>query len=86
MRYSLQDDSLQDEWIQFTDPLSIGNATPPQLILSIRHGKRGKHKHWKGIPTHQLELYPFCHVEHPQASTLEGLSNLINDNGSYLQV
>ena len=74
------------------NPLGIENAASPQLILSICHGKRGKHKlrrikrDLRYVLTHQLAAYPFCQVINPQTSTLERLGDLKNDDGSSLLV
>ena len=48
--------------------LGIGNAIPTQLVLSLCHGKQGKHKHERvhqnlwGILTRQLAAYPLRQV------------------------
>ena len=68
---------------------SIGNAIPPQLVLNVCHGKRGKYKHQRvhqnlwDILTHQLATYPLRQVEYPQANTFEGLGDPIRGRLAY---
>ena len=72
------------------DPLGIGNAIPSQLVLSVLHGKWGKHKRRRiyrnllGILTHQLAVYPLRQVECSQANSLEGLVDPVCDKSILL--
>ena len=71
--------------------IGINHAMPPQGILSIGHGERGKHelqrihKHLWGILTHQLAAHPLCQVKHPQTGTLR-LGNPRSNNDGCLRV
>ena len=64
------------------EPLNVGNATPPQVILSIGYGVWGKlelqriHQYLWVIFTHQLRPQPLHQVECPQACSFERPGNL----------
>ena len=76
----------------FKEPLSVGNTTPPWIVLNINHGVWGKyelrriHQNLWVIPTHQLTPHPLCQVECPQAYSFKGSGNLQSNNGGSFQV
>ena len=69
--------------------LSERNATPPQIVLSVRHGTWSKHELWwihrdsRIICTYQLTPYP---LRQPQSSNLKRLGSLRSNQGRRLQI
>ena len=74
------------------EPLGVGSATPPQVVLSISHEAWDKHELWRihqnlwVISTHQLTPHPLHQVDYPQAHSFEGLGNIQSNDGSSFQI